>query len=92
VLRSSWLAIAAGTKVAPTNIFERRCIFFASDEGHELFCERLGTRPSGTAPKAEVVCDCDIPGPWDQYATVWRFALRPPNDGYMRGGERYFFL
>jgi hypothetical protein len=92
VLRSSWLAIAAGKKVAPTNIFERRCIFFASDEGHERFRERLESRPSGPPPRAEVICDCDIPGPWDRYATVWRFALRPPSDGYLRGGETYFFL
>jgi ribosomal protein S12 methylthiotransferase accessory factor YcaO len=92
VLRSSWLALAAGNKPAPTNIFERRCIYFASDEGHEDFRRRLQTRPSGPAPRAEVICDRDIPGPWDQYATVWRFALRPSSDGYLRGGERYFFL
>lgn len=92
VLRSSWLALAAGNKTAPTNIFERRCIYFASDEGHEDFRRRLQTRPSGMPPRAEVICDRDIPGPWDQYATVWRFALRPPSDGYLRGGDRYFFL
>jgi hypothetical protein len=82
----------AGDKPAPTNIFERRAVFFASDEGHALFQERLGTRASGSSPRAEVICDRDIPGPWDQYATVWRFALRPPGDGYLKGGERYFFL
>lgn len=92
VLRSSWLAYVAGNKPTPTNIFERRCIFFASDEGHELFQQRLGASVIGTAPRPEVICDSDIPGPWDRYATVWRFALRPPSDGYLRGGERYFFL
>lgn len=92
VLRSRWLACVGGQTPAPTNIFERRCIFFASDEGHELFQQRLGTTPRGAPPRPEVICDRALPGPWDQYATVWRFALRPLSDGYIRGGERYFFL
>ena len=92
ILRSSWLAFVAGEKKAPTNIFERRCVFFASAEGDEVFRERLARKASGAMPRATVICDSDIPGPWDRYATVWRFALRPPTDGYLRGGERYFFL
>ena len=58
----------------------------------EMFRERLLAGPAGPAPRAEVICDRDIPGPWDRYATVWRFVLRPPSDGYLRGGESYFFL
>jgi hypothetical protein len=92
VLRSRWLAFVAGERPMPSNIFEQRCVFFASAEGYELFRERLTSRARGSMPRPEVLCDCDIPGPWDQYATVWRFALRPPSDGYLRGGERYFFL
>jgi hypothetical protein len=92
VLRARWLVLAAGERSAPTNIFERRCLFFASDEGYELFQQRLARKAAGPAPRPELLCDCDIPGPWDQYATVWRFALRPPGDGYLHGGERYFFL
>jgi hypothetical protein len=92
VLRSRWLACVAGERAAPSNIFERRCLFFATEEGHELFQQRLGQKAGGTAPRPEVICDRDIPGPWSEYATVWRFALRPPSDGYLRGGERYFFL
>lgn len=92
VLRSSWLATAAGNALSPTNIFERRCIFFASEEGHALFQQRLATKATGNMPRPDVICDSDIPGPWSEYATVWRFALRPPSDGYLRGGERYFFL
>ena len=92
VLRGRWLACVGGEMPAPTNLFERRCLFFASEEGHELFRRRLETPSSGAPPRAEVICDRDIPGPWDDYATVWRFALRPPSDGYLRGGERYFFL
>jgi hypothetical protein len=92
VLRSRWLTLAAGDCIAPSNIFEQRCLFFASEAGHQLFQERLGARTKGAAAPAQVICDRDIPGPWDQYATVWRFALRPSSDGYLRGGERYFFL
>ncbi len=92
VLRAGWLATIAGDPVRPTNIFEKRCLFFASEEGHALFQERLATRPSLAPLRPEIICDSDIPGPWDEFATIWRFALRPPSEGYLRGGERYFFL
>jgi hypothetical protein len=92
ILRGSWLATAAGEPPVTSNLFERRCLFFATDEGHELFQQRLGSQPRGVEPRPEVICDADLPGPWDEFATVWRFALRPPSDGYARGGERYFFL
>jgi hypothetical protein len=92
VMRGHWLSVAAGERSIPTNIFERRCLFFASEEGHELFQERLAQKSTGSMPRHEVICDAEIPGPWSDYATVWRFALRPPSDGYLRGGERYFFL
>jgi hypothetical protein len=92
VLRARWLNSVGAELPLPTNIFERRCLFFASNEGHELFRDRLRGCVSGGPPRVEVICDCEIPGPWAQYATVWRFALRPPTDGYLRGGERYFFL
>lgn len=91
VMRAAWLAAVAGEPKEPTNIFERRCLFFASEEGHELFQAQIFRGARGR-PTVEVICDAHIPGPWDEYATVWRFALRPPSDGYLRGGERYFFL
>lgn len=92
ILRSSWLATAAGAPPVASNIFERRCLFFATDEGHEVFRARLAGPVKGAEFRPEVVCDAEIPGPWDEFAAVWRFALRPPTDGYIRGGERYFFL
>jgi hypothetical protein len=92
ILRSRWLTAVGGTATEPSNLFERRCLFFATDEGHELFQERAARRPTGAKPRPEIICDRDIPGPWDVYATVWRFALRPPSDGYLRCGENYFFL
>ncbi len=92
IMRSSWLATVAGEVKTPTNIFERRCVFFSTDEGHEVFQQRVHARAAGGKPRADVLCDCELPGPWSDYATVWRFSLRPPSDGYLRGGERYFFL
>jgi ribosomal protein S12 methylthiotransferase accessory factor YcaO len=92
VMRSWWLASVAGQHTPVSNIFERRCLFFATEEGHEVFQQHLTRSASGALPKPDVLCDRDIPGPWDEYATVWRFSLRPPSDGYLRGGERYFFL
>jgi ribosomal protein S12 methylthiotransferase accessory factor YcaO len=92
VLRSRWLKIVGGAAKAPSNIFEQRCIFFATEEGHELFQERLQSTAATGMPRPEVICDRELPGPWSEFATVWRFALRPPSDGYLRGGESYFFL
>ena len=92
VLRSHWLSTAAGVSRSPTNIFERRSLFFASEEGHELFQSKVRGFCSGEKLRPEVICDAEIPGPWSDFATVWRFALRPTSDGFLRGGERYFFL
>jgi hypothetical protein len=91
VLRSSWLSLVSGETPAPTDRFERRCLFFSSAEGHASFCRRLAGRPHGTMPSPEVVCDRDIPGPWADYATIWRFALRPPSDEFLQAGDDYFF-
>ena len=91
VLRSSWLAFASGERSAPTDLFERRCLFFSSAEGHDCFRQRLTGPRKGPMPRAEVVCDRDIPGPWAEYATVWRFALRPPSGEFLRAGDDYFF-
>ncbi len=92
ILRAAWLSAAAGERRAPSNIFERRCLFFATEEGHDLFQQRLTQTSFRRMPATEVLCDADLPGPWDAYATVWRFSLRPPSDGYLHGGDRYFFL
>lgn len=92
ILRSSWLRFAGGGGVAPTNLFERRCLFFATEAGQGLFQQRVEQSVRGAPPAVEVICDRELPGPWSDYATVWRFALKPISDGYLRGGESYFFL
>jgi hypothetical protein len=92
VLRSWWLAYVAGERKTPSNLFEKRCLHFASEEGHEEFMSRVGNRAIRRGPAPEVICDSELPGPWSDYATVWRFALRPPSDGHVCGGDGYFFL
>jgi hypothetical protein len=92
IMRSWWLASVAGERKAPSNIFERRLMYFASQEGHEAFLRRVHGRVTAPSVNPEVICDSELPGPWSEYATVWRFALRPPSDGHIRGGDQYFFL
>jgi len=91
VLRSSWLSVLSGEMRRPRDLFERRCLYFASEAGHEAFQRRLRTAPASSTARPEVICDRDIPGPWAEYATVWRFALRPVSDAFLRAGDDYFF-
>jgi hypothetical protein len=91
MLYSWWLAFVSGEKCTPVDVFERRCLFFGTEEGHELFLRRLQNRTQSGMPAASVVCDREIPGPWTDYTTVWRFALRPASSGYLKGGDDYFF-
>jgi hypothetical protein len=91
VLRHWWLAYIGGEKRAPSDLFERRCLYFSTAEGHAQFLRRIQDGHRGTMAPASVVCDRDIPGPWSEYATVWRFALRPPSESFLYAGDDYFF-
>ncbi len=76
---------------SPSDLFERRCLFFSTAEGHELFKERLGRKVSAPRFKSEIICDAEIEGPWSEYATVWRVLIRPPSNEFLIDSERYFF-
>ena len=91
VLHSWWLAFVSGEKRTPTDLFERRCLHFSTDEGHAQFMRKVQDGAQGQMADAIVACDRSIPGPWAEYATVWRFALRPPSDGFLYAGDDYFF-
>ena len=91
VLRAWWRASIAGAGRTPTNLFERRCLFFSTEKGHAVFRGHLLDNHQRAMPAATVACDRDIPGPWADYATVWRFALRPPSEGFLHAGDDYFF-
>jgi hypothetical protein len=76
---------------APTDLFERRCLFFSSAEGHAMFQERIQRKITGPRFRSEIICDTEIEGPWTEYASVWRVLLRPATTGFMVNSERYFF-
>lgn len=71
---------------------ERRCLFFASEEGHALFLERVCAAPHQAAPTPRVVYDGPVKGPWSAYADVWRVVYEPPNDRFLSRDENYFYI
>ena len=85
-----FLAKPKGTP-RPTDILERRALFFASQEGFELFAGRLQSRAPAVVRRFEPICDREIPGPWSQYAAVWRVAFRPLSNRFISADEDYFY-
>ena len=75
---------------ADSHSSERRSIFFALEEGHELFLERLRSPAAKAAPEPRLVFDGFIPGPWSRYADVWRVVYVPPSDRFLSMDENYF--
>jgi ribosomal protein S12 methylthiotransferase accessory factor YcaO len=70
---------------------ERRSLFFAQPEGHELFQERLRTPVMNLKPDPKLVFDGPVPGAWTKYADVWRVAYEPPSIRFLGTDDRYFF-
>ncbi|RXK54648.1 hypothetical protein ESB00_01760 [Oleiharenicola lentus] len=70
---------------------ERRCLFFATETGHELFLERLRSAHKKPAARPKLVFDGAVPGPWSRYADVWRVVFAPPSDRFLGDEENYFF-
>jgi hypothetical protein len=70
---------------------ERRSLFFALDEGHELFLERLRS-PARAEAELKMVYDGPVPGPWSKYADVWRVVYAPPSRRFLGMEENYFML
>jgi hypothetical protein len=85
-----FLARPIGTP-KPTNILESRALFFASKAGFALFSKRLRTPARARVGHFETICDREIPGPWSQYASVWRVAFRPLSNGFISADEDYFY-
>src|SRR5271170_449612 len=75
----------------PSDLFERRCLFFSTPEGHALFQERIHRKIKGPGFKSEIICDTEIEGPWTEYASVWRVLIRPATTAFLIDSERYFF-
>jgi hypothetical protein len=75
---------------ASAHPIERRTLFFAREEGHALFLERLRTPPTQTAGTPKLVYDGPVPGPWSDYADVWRVVFEPPSRRFLGMEEDYF--
>jgi hypothetical protein len=71
---------------------ERRSLFFATEEGHELFRSKLRAAPAAVQATPKLVFDGSIPGPWSRYADVWRVLYAPPSKRFLSTAEDYFFL
>jgi hypothetical protein len=84
-------ARAGRGELQTANLFERRCVFFAGDEGHRSFLRRVG----GAAPHAKwrprLLIDAEILGPWSEFVTVWRVLFEPPVRNFLTN-EVDFFL
>jgi hypothetical protein len=70
---------------------ERRSLFFAHEEGHAKFLQRLRTPVAATA-ELKLIYDGPIPGPWTKYADVWRVVYEPPSRRFLSTDETYFML
>jgi hypothetical protein len=81
-----------GRLPASAHPIERRCLFFASPEGHELFLERVRSSPGVARARPRLVYDGPVPGPWSRYADVWRVVYEPPNRRFLGDEESYFYL
>ncbi len=79
------------TVMQPTDLFERRCLYFSTDTGYQLFdvARRRGT--AARSQRMKFVFDGEIPGAWTRYADVWRVAVEPPSSGFYTAGDNYFF-
>jgi hypothetical protein len=75
----------------PSDLFERRCLYFSTAEGHAMFQDRISRRITGPRFRSEVICDTEIEGPWSEYASVWRALIRPPTTEFLVNSEKYFF-
>lgn len=77
---------------AAAHPIERRSLFFASAEGHELFRERICSGMTKPPAVPRLVYDGAVPGPWSGYADVWRVLYAPPSDRFLGWEENYFML
>jgi ribosomal protein S12 methylthiotransferase accessory factor YcaO len=73
------------------NYLERRCLYFASPDGHQEFLARVEAGPTKAAPSWESLYDGEIAGPWSRYATVWRTALRMPTQDFLDPRLNFFY-
>lgn len=82
---------AKGALVAPANFLERRALFYAGEEGAELFGRRLLARQNKPTLPFRPLFDGEIPGPWARWATVWRCCAQMPTAEHLSPDSEFFF-
>ena len=73
------------------NCFERRCLYFAGEEGHAEFLRKVFDRRPRRMAEWAVKFDGEVPGPWSKYATVWRVLPAMPSREYLDPKSSFFF-
>lgn len=73
------------------NCFERRCLYFAGEEGHAEFLRRVFDRKPHREAPWKVKFDGEIAGAWSKYATVWRVVPEMPSREYLDPRSSFFF-
>lgn len=74
-----------------SNCFEKRCLYFAGEEGHAEFLRRVFDRRPLRPARWSVRFDGELTGPWSRYATVWRVAAEMPTRDYLDPKCPFFF-
>lgn len=88
------------TKVVPDkslDLTEWRTLFFASQEGFDLFKSRLElsvqTNSNGLEPNPPaLLVDTEIRGPWSKYAKVWRCVVENKFWDFERKTKKFFLF
>jgi hypothetical protein len=82
---------AAGSLAPVQHHFERRVLYFSTPEGHAEFLSRTTAKPSKPRPKWKTVFNGEIPGPWSQWAKVWRHCVEMPTYDFLDRDQNFFF-
>jgi hypothetical protein len=82
---------AKGALARISDFMERRAVHFSTDEGFSEFCGRLERSADKAPPVWKTIFDGEIPGPWSQWATVWRHCVEMPTHAFLKKEENFFF-
>ncbi|MGK5089205.1 hypothetical protein WDW86_16775 [Bdellovibrionota bacterium FG-2] len=74
---------------------EKRLLIFRQEEHFHIFLERIRKtsfqRAGDLLPVPKTVVDCELPGPWSKYATVWRVMYKLLTERYLEADDFFFF-
>jgi hypothetical protein len=82
---------AKGVLGTISNFMERRAVHFSSEEGFGEFNVRLSGKADKAPPIWKTIFDGEIPGPWSQWATVWRHCVEMPTCAFLKKEDNFFF-